>query len=95
MAKARVQERQVSSVNLPDRELHEGAFGHAGAGLGQIFGGEQLGTGGLKPDAGSHEAHEFGAGIGVERDALLHILGFGNPRDDVGNAQRGLADRGG
>ena len=47
----------------------------------------------MKPDACSDEAHEFGAGIGVERDALLHVLGFGNPFDDVRNAQGGLPDR--
>ena len=84
----------VPSFNLPDRKIHERAFGHAGAGLGQLFGGEHAGAGGLKPDAGGHEAHEFGAGIGVERDALLHVLSLGNPFDDVGNAQGGLADRG-
>ena len=86
----------LSSVYLPDREFHESTLGHAGAGLRQFFcARKDTGPRRLKPDARGDEAHKFGAGIGVERDALLDVVSFGNLLDDIRNAQGGLPDRSG
>lgn len=84
----------VSSFNFSDCKIHECVFGYVGAGLGQLFGRKDVGACCLKLDVGSDEAHEFGAGIGVECDVFLYVFGFGNPFDDICNMQGGLVDCG-